>query len=209
MDFENLSEAEQRYRILVEMSPDGIVVHSEGMIRYVNPAALNILGQTRSEALVGKPFLDIVHPAFHDIVANRIDLIYTEKTAVPVMEAKYLRADGSLVDIEGSASFVMFDGNPSGLAIFRDIGDRKRTHEQLMFHAYYDSLTGLANRNFIEQHILDDLSKGGFQIALDDFGKGHSSLGYLQTFQFDTLKIDKIFVRDVHGTDKTRRLPRR
>ncbi len=41
---------------------------------------------------------------------------------------------------------------------------------------------------------LRDLRDIGVRIALDDFGAGHSSLGYLQKFSFDILKIDRSFV---------------
>jgi two-component system sporulation sensor kinase A len=33
-----LKESEERYRSLVELSPDAIVVHQEGKFTYVNPA---------------------------------------------------------------------------------------------------------------------------------------------------------------------------
>lgn len=42
------------------------------------------------------------------------------------------------------------------------------------------------------------LKKLGFSIAMDDFGKGHSSLLYLQSLSFDVIKIDQAFVRDIH-----------
>jgi diguanylate cyclase (GGDEF)-like protein/PAS domain S-box-containing protein len=45
--------------------------------------------------------------------------------------------------------------------------------------------------------VLTALRGMGFRIALDDFGTGYSALGYLRLFRFDTLKIDKGFVRDL------------
>lgn len=45
--------------------------------------------------------------------------------------------------------------------------------------------------------VLEDIRKSGVHIALDDFGKGYSSLNYLKNLGIDTLKIDKAFVDDI------------
>ena len=48
---------------------------------------------------------------------------------------------------------------------------------------------------------LCELRDLGVRIALDDFGKGYSSLSYLRSFPFDRIKIDRCFVNDLSGTD--------
>ncbi|MEM9215040.1 MAG: EAL domain-containing response regulator [Cyanobacteria bacterium P01_F01_bin.150] len=46
---------------------------------------------------------------------------------------------------------------------------------------------------------LQELKELSIQIAIDDFGTGYASLGYLQHFPFDILKLDQCFVRDVNS----------
>ena len=48
---------------------------------------------------------------------------------------------------------------------------------------------------------LNLLKKLGIKIALDDFGTGYASLGYLQQFPFDILKIDSCFVRNINNNE--------
>ncbi|MBE9223753.1 EAL domain-containing protein [Cyanobacterium stanieri LEGE 03274] len=49
---------------------------------------------------------------------------------------------------------------------------------------------------------LNKLKSAGLKIAIDDFGKGYSSLGYLQHFNFDTLKIDRDFIKNIDANYK-------
>ena len=49
-----LQESEERYRTLIEWSPEPILVHRMGTILYVNPAAIKLFGARDAQALVGK-----------------------------------------------------------------------------------------------------------------------------------------------------------
>ena len=51
-----LRESEDRYRKLVEISPDAVILHRDGKIIYVNPAAVRLAGAGSSDELIGKRY---------------------------------------------------------------------------------------------------------------------------------------------------------
>lgn len=63
--------------------------------------------------------------------------------------------------------------------------------------------TSLLNNSESTLATLHKIKALGVRIAMDDFGAGHSSLGYLQRFPFDKVKIDRAFARDVDCSPKS------
>lgn len=124
-----LRESEERYKSLVELLPEGVWVQRQGEILYVNPAMVRLLGASRPEDLLGKSIYQFVHPDSRASVEQRTEEILRDGTTVPLKEQRYITLDGSIVEVETSATAVPFGGQRAVLAVYRDIGQRKQ-HEK-------------------------------------------------------------------------------
>jgi two-component system cell cycle sensor histidine kinase/response regulator CckA len=139
-----LKESEERYRRLVEYSPDAIAVHSEGTIRYVNPAAVTLLGASNATELIGKPFLDIIHPDFRDSVHKQIISVLKEDYVLPLTEQKFIRQDGSVVDVEVASMPIVYKEKSALQLVVRDISEQKKLQSQLLQTQKIQSIGTLA-----------------------------------------------------------------
>ncbi len=122
---EKLRESEERYRRLVDFSPYGIGIHSEGKFVFMNQAGARILGAASPDEFIGKNVLEIIHPDYHNLVKERIDMQAEGKVA-PLMEEKFLRLDGAPVDVEIVAIPFTYMGKPAMYGVFRDVTERKK-----------------------------------------------------------------------------------
>jgi PAS domain S-box-containing protein len=135
-----LRESEDRYRKLVEISPDTVILHREGKIMYVNPAAVRLAGAQSADDLLGKNILDIVHPAYREEVKGNIakDL---QGLTTPLMELQILRLDGTPVMVEGRGVSTFIDGSPAVLVAINDVTERNKAGLIIKEReAYYRSL---------------------------------------------------------------------
>lgn len=128
---EALKESEERYRRLVELSPEAIVVHSEGKFVYVNPVAQRLWGASGAEDLIGRSILDVVHPDYHELVRARVHAVQNNLSSTPLNEQKHIRFDGEVIDVEVAGMPFVFKGKAAVQAVIRDITDRKRGREAL------------------------------------------------------------------------------
>jgi PAS domain S-box-containing protein len=121
-----LRESEEHYRLLVETLPDGVIVHSEGRIVFANTASATIIGAASPADLTGKPVLEFVHPDYRELALKRIQQLLNEGVPTPLAEEKFVRLDGTSIDVEVSAIPFLHAGKPAMLTVFNDITDRKR-----------------------------------------------------------------------------------
>lgn len=126
-----LQASEERYRQLVELCPDAIVVHCEGKVAFVNKIGAKFYGVDSPEELIGRPILDFVHPDYWPTVKERVSRMLSEGVSMPLIEQKYILKDGTIEDVEVAAAPLTFQGRPSVQLVLRIITDRKRTEEAL------------------------------------------------------------------------------
>ncbi len=126
----NLQNSEARYRNLVEHSPDMILLHDFKNYVYANPAALKALGVIKEEDLIGKSVFEVIHPDYGDIVNKRFEDLRAGKS-VPLLEQKYIRLDGQIIDVEVSASPIFYQDKALVQVVARDISERKKAEREM------------------------------------------------------------------------------
>jgi len=122
---EELKRQEDRYRRIVEYSPQAIAIHSGEKFVFANPAMIRLLGASNREALLGKSVYDIVHPDDRKAVRESVRWETMGELAPPI-EERFLRFDGQTIDVEVSGIPFVFDGKPSVQIAVLDVTERKR-----------------------------------------------------------------------------------
>jgi PAS domain S-box-containing protein len=122
---EALKESEERYRVLVEFSPNSICVHRDGKLLYVNPAGVRLFGAKNLDELVGCSVLDFIHPDSLPIVTERIRQVAAGETA-PLIEEKFVTLNGEVRDVEVTSIPIIYERAPAAQVIIRDITERKQ-----------------------------------------------------------------------------------
>jgi len=140
-----LRESEERYRQLVEISPDAVIIHQDGKITYLNPAAMKMLGAKDASELHGKKILDLIHPDYRDAVRKNIEKDLDEETTLP-LELRMIRVDGATVIVEGRGVKTTINGRPAIQVALRDITEQKRSvHALRESEEKYRTLINRAN----------------------------------------------------------------
>jgi diguanylate cyclase (GGDEF)-like protein/PAS domain S-box-containing protein len=127
--------AELRYRRLVDHCPDAICVHEDGRIVYVNPAGVRWMAAESAAQLVGHRITDFVHPDSIPAMLARIALLREAGDASEPSEAKLLRFDGTMLDVEAVSVLTAWEGRPAYQVVFRDLSAQKAAEATLRYQA--------------------------------------------------------------------------
>jgi len=124
-----LRESEERYRLLVESSIQGIGVSEGQKVVFANRALLDIFGYNTLEEIRKISLLDLVAPESRAVVEERLGKRVAGESNPPYLEFKALRRDGTTRDLEGIVVNVLIDGETHALGTFRDITDSRRAYD--------------------------------------------------------------------------------
>jgi PAS domain S-box-containing protein len=128
---DSLGSSESRYRKLVEVSPEAVLVGHDDKITFANRSAARLFKAGGTEYLCGRSLRDFLTPESRAAMDKLCPRLFTAEVQAPSFEAQIVCADNSLVDVEiGGSSFL--DGNGiTAQAVLRDISERKRAAAEM------------------------------------------------------------------------------
>lgn len=130
MAVRQLRQSEERYRKLVELFPDAVIVHQERRLVFANRAALTLFRAESADALLGRDLLELVHPCEHEAICERVESV-SAGAQPPWRQVRMLRLDGEEVLCEKSGVSIEFGHQAAVQVIVRDMSERKRGEEAL------------------------------------------------------------------------------
>lgn len=124
-------ESEARYRSVVELCPDALLIHRDFYVIFANPAALKLFGTTDETQLLCKNLLDCVHPDDRELARQRVRYLLTTGTTTPYIEQRWMDLNGNVLEVEVAGRACEWQGQPVIQMIVRDIGERKQAERDL------------------------------------------------------------------------------
>ena len=125
-----MHDNEDRYKHMVELSPDGIFISRGSSIVFVNPAAVRMFGASSPAQVLGRSPYDFFRLDQHTHLRDRIAQLLAGR-AVPVVEERAVGLDGTVTDVEVACALFEDAQGRAIQSVMRDITDRKRTEAAL------------------------------------------------------------------------------
>jgi len=131
-----LRETDARYRQLLALSPEAVLVHANGKILFTNPAAAEMLGLASEDALVGRPIDDFADENTRVALAGQA----TDDAGgrAPRVRGRLRTAGGGSLDVEIVSSPCVYHDRPAVVVLARDISAQLRYERDLHALALID-----------------------------------------------------------------------
>ena len=122
---EELIRSQRRYSNVVENSPEVILIHQDGIIKFVNRRISRFTGYP-VEKYIGENIMKFVAPAYRKLVEERYRRRLAGDDVPSIYEIELTMKSGAAVPVEINVSTIEYEGNPAFLVYLRDISERKR-----------------------------------------------------------------------------------
>ncbi|MCC6381592.1 MAG: diguanylate cyclase [Dehalococcoidia bacterium] len=183
-DVTELKQAQDLFRTVASHAPMAIFIVQDGVVRFVNPQFVAMTGYPEAALVGGDGIWLIAEEERSGVQAAAAAMLRGERTQP--YEFRLVPRSGGVRWVLGTMTAIDYRGRPAALGTFTDITDRKHFEEELTRQAFFDSLTGLPNRNlFIDrlEHGLGAANRRHEQIAvmfldLDGFKAVNDRLGH-------------------------------
>ena len=119
----------ERYRRLVDASPDGILIVDDDRIAFVNPAAVSLFGAHDAAQVIGRSIVDCLDADGSDGLRNR--LLRARMGEVAPFEARIVRPDGTPLDVSVTAAPLPIEGDRAVQVIVREITAQQQAYRDL------------------------------------------------------------------------------
>jgi PAS domain S-box-containing protein len=125
-----VSDNDEQYRRVVELSPDGIFITRDSRIVFVNPAAVRIFGASSADEVLGRSPYDFFHIDQHTHLRNRVSTLLAGGR-VAVNEERAFGLNGTVTEVEVACTLFEDSDGRAIESVMRDITERKRTEAAL------------------------------------------------------------------------------
>ncbi|MFZ6756201.1 EAL domain-containing protein [Undibacterium sp. Ji50W] len=153
----NLQESEEQYRLLVELSPDAILIERSERVVFANRTACDMFRVQQIDDLLNRSIASLfVSPP----PSATVHLSTLEKNIDTQLLAEelVLCLDGDEIHVLVTRLAYTYQGKSATQLVIRDATEHKRVQKQLQYQANYDALTGLPNRHLLMDRLHQALS---------------------------------------------------
>lgn len=126
---EALRESEEKYRTLVESSFDGILIHQDGVVVYINRTGARLYGSDDPGLFIGKSAIELIAPECRPAIAERIR--EAPEKVLELIRERLLRIDGSIMEADVTTTPTTWNGKPAAYVTFRDISGQVKAEAAL------------------------------------------------------------------------------
>ena len=147
---EKLISSEEKYRLIADNSPMGILIHVDGVVRYCGGQVAGLLGYDGPEDIMGSHVIEYIHPDDRDFAIERARLRARGKDVAVGYECRLIRQDGTVFPALLYGSRIDYFGENAIQAAFIDISKRKKAEEEKELLLFQLSASEVQYRTLVE-----------------------------------------------------------